>query len=35
MNTQIVVSILIYIIIATTVPLFYGLDGNHTFVAGG
>lgn len=36
MNTMYSTFISIYVIIATTVPfLFYGLDGNQTFVAGG
>lgn len=36
MNTQFVIFIFIYMIATTAVPLFYGLDGNHTsLVAGG
>lgn len=35
MNTHFVVSLWIYMIAATIIPLFYGLDGNQTFVAGG
>jgi len=36
MNTMITAFISIYVIVATTTPfLFYGLDGNQTFAAGG
>jgi hypothetical protein len=35
MNNQFAASLWMFMIATTIIPLFYGLDGNQTFVAGG